>query len=104
MGLGVNGLQSNSPYSGHTTGTFINNQPSNTTQPSLDGTSTIELKAVKGNNEVDLNVKNHASVKGIITSHSAKATLEAEEDNIVRVKKSGHQDGFNQCLERKIPQ
>lgn len=86
LGLGVNGLQSNSPYSGHTTGIFINNQSSDLTQPSLDGISTIELKAVKGNNEVDLNVKHHASVKGIIASHSAKATLEAEGDNIVRVK------------------
>ena len=86
LGLGVNGLQSNSPYSGHTTGIFINNQSSDLTQPSLDGISTVKLKANKGNNEVNLNVKHHASVKGIIASHSAKATLEAEGDNIVRVK------------------
>lgn len=103
MGLGVNGLQSNSPYSGHTTGTFINNQPSNTTQPSLDDTSTIELKAVKGNNEVDLNVKNHASVKGIITSHSAKATLEAEEDNIVRVKNPDTKTALINAWKEKYP-
>lgn len=86
LGLGVEGLNSKSPYSGHTTGIFVNNQSSNLTQPSLDGVSTIELKAVKGNNEVDLNVKNHASVKGILASHSATATLEAEGDNIIRVK------------------
>ena len=86
LGLGAKDFNPQSPYFGHTTGIFVNNQSSNLTQPSIDGVSTIELKAVKGNNEVDLNVKTHASVKGIIASHSAKATLEAEGDNIVRVK------------------
>lgn len=86
LGLGAKDTVAYHPYSGHTTGIFVNNQSSDTTKPSIDGISTIKLKAVKGNNEVDLNVKNHASVKGIIASHSAKATLEAEGDNIVRVK------------------
>ena len=86
LGLGAKDFNPQSPYFGHTTGIFVNNQSSNTSEPSIDGVSTIKLKAVKGNNEVDLNVKTHASVKGIIASHSAKATLEAEGDNIVRVK------------------
>ncbi len=103
LGLGVNGLQSNSPYSGHTTGIFINNQSSDLTQPSLDGISTVKLKAVKGNNEVDLNVKNHASVKGIIASHSAKATLEAEGDNIVRVKNPDTGTALIDALKKQYP-
>lgn len=103
LGLGVNGLQSNSPYSGHTTGIFINNQSSDLTQPSLDGISTIKLKAVKGNNEVDLNVKNHASVKGIIASHSAKATLEAEGDNIVQVKNPDTNTALIDALKKQYP-
>ena len=103
LGLGVNGLQSNSPYSGHTTGIFINNQSSNLTQPSIDGVSTIKLKAVKGNNEVDLNVKHHASVKGIIASHSAKATLEAEGDNIVRVKNPDTNTALINAWKEKYP-
>lgn len=103
LGLGVNGLQSNSPYSGHTTGIFINNQSSNLTQPSLDGISTVKLKANKGNNEVDLNVKHHASVKGIIASHSAKATLEAEGDNIVRVKNPDTNTALINAWKEKYP-
>lgn len=103
LGLGVNGLQSNSPYSGRTTGIFINNQSSDLTQPSLDGISTIKLKAVKGNNEVDLNVKNHASVKGIIASHSAKATLEAEGDNIVQVKNPDTNTALIDALKKQYP-
>lgn len=103
LGLGVEGLDSKSPYSGHTTGIFVNNQPNNTTEPSLDGISTIKLKAVKGNNEVDLNVKNHASVKGIIASHSAKATLEAEGDNIVRVKNPDTGTALIDALKKQYP-
>lgn len=103
LGLGVNGLQSKSPYSGHTTGIFVNNQSSDLTQPFIDGISTIELKAVKGNNEVDLNVKNHASVKGIIASHSAKATLEAEGDNIVRVKNPDTGTALIDALKTQYP-
>lgn len=103
LGLGVNGLQSKSPYSGHTTGIFVNNQSSDLTQPFIDGISTIELKAVKGNNEVDLNVKNHASVKGIIASHSAKATLEAEGDNIVRVKNPDTNTALINAWKEKYP-
>lgn len=103
LGLGVEGLDSKSPYSGHTTGIFVNNQPNNTTEPSLDGISTIKLKAVKGNNEVDLNVKNHASVKGIIASHSATATLEAEGDNIVRVKNPDTDTALIDALKKQYP-
>lgn len=103
LGLGVEGLDSKSPYSGHTTGIFVNNQPNNTTEPSLDGISTIKLKAVKGNNEVDLNVKNHASVKGIIASHSATATLEAEGDNIVRVKNPDTNTALIDALKKQYP-
>lgn len=103
LGLGVNGLQSNSPYSGHTTGIFINNQSSDLTQPSLDGISTVKLKANKGNNEVNLNVKHHASVKGIIASHSAKATLEAEGDNIVRVKNPDTNTALINVWKEKYP-
>lgn len=103
LGLGVNGLQSKSPYSGHTTGIFVNNQSSDLTQPFIDGISTIELKAVKGNNEVDLNVKHHASVKGIIASHSATATLEAEGDNIVRVKNPDTNTALINAWKEKYP-
>ena len=103
LGLGVEGLNSKSPYSGHTTGIFVNNQSSNLTQPSLDGVSTIELKAVKGNNEVNLNVKNHASVKGILASHSATATLEAEGDNIVRVKNPDTDTALIDALKKQYP-
>lgn len=87
LGLGKQNPSKDSPYSGHTTGIFINNQPNNLNQPTIDEFSSVNLKATKGNNEVDINVKNHSSVKGIIATHNAKATLEAEEgNNIIKVK------------------
>ncbi|HFC8466784.1 TPA: autotransporter outer membrane beta-barrel domain-containing protein, partial [Neisseria subflava] len=87
LGLGKQNPSKDSPYSGHTTGIFINNQPNNLDQPTIDGFSSVNLKATKGNNEVDINVRNHSSVKGIIATHNSKATLEAEEgNNIIKVK------------------
>ena len=87
LGLGKENPSEDSPYSGHTTGIFINNQPNNLNQPTIDGFSSVNLKATKGNNEVDINVRNHSSVKGIIATHNAKATLEAEKgNNIIKVK------------------
>lgn len=87
LGLGKRNPTDASPYSDHTTGIFVNNQPSNLTDPTIDKFSSVNLKATKGNNEVDINVRNHSSVKGIIATHNAKATLEAEEgNNIIRVK------------------
>lgn len=87
LGLGKLNPTNTNPYSGHTTGIFINNQPNNLNQPTIDEFSSVNLKATKGNNEVDINVRNHSSVKGIIATHNAKATLEAEEgNNIIKVK------------------
>ncbi len=87
LGLGKRNPSKDSPYSGHTTGIFINNQPNNLNQPTIDEFSSVNLKATKGNNEVDINVRNHSSVKGIIATHNAKAILEAEEgNNIIKVK------------------
>ncbi len=87
LGLGKRNPTDASPYSDHTTGIFVNNQPSNLTDPTIDKFSSVSLKATKGNNEVDINVRNHSSVKGIIATHNSKATLEAEEgNNIIKVK------------------
>lgn len=87
LGLGKRNPSNDSPYSGHTTGIFVNNQSNNLTDPTIDKFSSVNLKATKGNNEVDINVRNHSSVKGIVAIQNAKATLEAEEgNNIIKVK------------------
>lgn len=87
LGLGKRNPSNDSPYSGHTTGIFVNNQSNNLTDPTIDKFSSVNLKATKGNNEVDINVRNHSSVKGIVAIQNAKATLEAEEgNNIIKVR------------------
>ncbi len=87
LGLGKRNPSNDSPYSGHTTGIFVNNQSNNLTDPTIDEFSSVNLKATKGNNEVDINVRNHSSVKGIVAIQNAKATLEAEEgNNIIKVR------------------
>lgn len=95
LGLGKGNPRNDSPYSGHTTGIFVNNQSNNLTDPTIDKFSSVNLKATKGNNEVDINVRNHSSVKGIIAIQNAKATLEAEEgNNIIKVKKPRFKDAY----------
>ncbi|WP_372337936.1 autotransporter outer membrane beta-barrel domain-containing protein [Neisseria bergeri] len=85
--LGKRNPSNDSPYSGHTTGIFVNNQSNNLTDPTIDKFSSVNLKATKGNNEVDINVRNHSSVKGIVAIQNAKATIEAEEgNNIIKVR------------------
>lgn len=87
LGLGKRNPSNDSPYSGHTTGIFVNNQSNNLTDPTIDKFSSVNLKATKGNNEVDINVRNHSSVKGIVAIQNAKATIEAEEgNNIIKVR------------------
>lgn len=86
-GLGKLNPSATSPYSGHTTGIFINNQSNNLADKQIDGFSSVRLNATKGNNEVNINVKNHGSIKGIIASNSSQAHLMAEEgNNIIKVK------------------
>lgn len=86
LGFGANDINNNNSYSGHTSGISVSSQHTKPNYPEFTEKSSIKLKATKGNNEINVVAKSHSLLKGIIASNGSKATLEASDDNIVKVK------------------
>lgn len=86
LGLGIANTSTNNSYSSHTSAISVIGQHSKKNELNFAETSSIKLKATKGNNEINVVAKSHSLLKGIIASNGSKATLEASDDNIVKVK------------------
>ena len=86
LGFGANDINNNNSYSDHTSGIFVIGQHTKPNYPKFTEKSSVKLKATKGNNEINVEAKSHSILKGIIVSSGSIATLEATDDNIVKVK------------------
>ena len=82
LGLGLIDTPNVNSYHEYSVGIFATGR--NTPQ-SNDG-STVSLKATEGNNEIDINAKNHASTDGLLAMIHSQIVLDAKGDNIIKVK------------------